>query len=117
MPTRPPGRVQALRAEGRAARARRWTSVGNDAVYFYIDPSRSAEVAEALFGELRSGTVLVRARYSACKKLARLRGGLVPLAYCWAHMRWDFIQCAAAQVPPHRLVRGTARTDRRDLPP
>ena len=33
-------RVQALRAEGRSARAWLWTSVGNDAVYFHIDPSR-----------------------------------------------------------------------------
>ena len=49
-------RVQALRAEGRSARAWLWTSVGDEAVYFHIDPSRSAEAARTLFGELRSGT-------------------------------------------------------------
>ena len=70
-------RVQALRAEGRSARAWLWTSVGNDAVYFHIDPSRSAEAAETLFGELRTGTVIVCDRYSAYKKLARLLGGMV----------------------------------------
>ena len=91
-------RVQALRAEGRSARAWLWTSVGNDAVYFHIDPSRSAEAAETLFGQLRTGTVIVCDRYSAYKKLARLLGGMVTLQFCWAHMRWDFIQCAAAQV-------------------
>ena len=91
-------RVQALRAEGRSARAWLWTSVGNNAVYFHIDPSRSAEAAATLFGELRSGTVIVCDRYSAYKKLARLLGGMVTLQFCWAHMRRDFIQCAAAQV-------------------
>ena len=91
-------RVQALRAEGRSARAWLWISVGNDAVYFHIDPSRSAEAAQTLFGELRSGTVLVCDRYSAYKKLARLLGGLVILQYCWSHQRRDFIQCAAGQV-------------------
>ena len=63
-------RVQALRTEGRSARAWLWISVGNDAVYFHIDPSRSAEAARTLFGELRAGTVIVCDRYSAYKKLA-----------------------------------------------
>ena len=36
-------RVQALRAQGRSARAWLWASVGDDAAYFHIDPSRSAE--------------------------------------------------------------------------
>ena len=90
-------RVQALRAEGRSARAWLWASVGNDAAYFHIDPSRSAEAARTLLGELRSGTVLVCDRYSAYKKLARLLGGMVVLQYCWSHQRRDFIQCAAGQ--------------------
>ena len=100
-------RVQALRAEGRSARAWLWTSVGNDAVYFHIDPSRSAEAAKKLFGERRTGTVIVCDRYSAYKKLARLLGGMVTLQFCWRYVafhifgrtwRRDFIQCAAAQV-------------------
>ena len=91
-------RVQALRAEGRSARAWLWISVGDDAVYFHIDPSRSAEAAQTLFGELRSGTVLVCDRYSAYKKLVRLLGGMVTLQFCWTHQRRDFIQCAAGQV-------------------
>ena len=79
-------RVQALREAGRSARAWLWTSVGNDAVYFHIDPSRSAEAARQLFGELRSGTVIVCDRYSAYKRLARLLGGMVTLAFCWAYV-------------------------------
>ena len=79
-------RVQALRAEGRSARAWLWTSVGNNAVYFHIDPSRSAEAAQRLFGELRTGTVIVCDRYSAYKKLTRLLGGTVTLQFCWAYV-------------------------------
>ena len=43
-------RVQAYREKGRSSRAWLWTSVSPDAVYFHIDPSRSAEVAMRLFG-------------------------------------------------------------------
>lgn len=90
-------RVQALRAQGRSARAWLWTSVGGDTVYFHIDPRRSAEAALKLLGEPRAGTVLVCDRYSAYKRLARVLGGTVILQFCWAHMRRDFIQCAAGQ--------------------
>ena len=91
-------RVQALRGEGHSGRAWLWTAVGNDAVRFHVDASRSAEAAAKLFGDLAPETVIVCDRYSAYKRLARLLGGTVVLAFCWAHMRRDFIQCAAAQV-------------------
>ena len=90
-------RVQALREAGRSSRAWLWTSVSSDAVYFHIDPSRSAEAAEKLFAEALLHTVIVCDRYSAYKRLARLLGGLVILAWCWSHMRRDFIDCAAGQ--------------------
>ena len=67
-------RVQALREEGRSSRAWLWTSVSNDAVYFHIDPSRSAEAAHKLFAEAVLYTVIVCDRYSAYKRLARLLG-------------------------------------------
>ena len=41
--------------------------------------------------------MLVCDRYGAYKKLARLLGGTVILQFCWAHVRRDFIQCAAGQ--------------------
>ena len=91
-------RVRALRAEGRSARAWLWTSIGNGAAYFHIDPGRSAEAARTLLGGLRAGTVIVCDRYSAYKKLVRLLGGMATLQFCWAHMRRDFIQCAAGQI-------------------
>ena len=91
-------RVQALRDAGRSSRAWLWTSVGGDVAYFHIDASRSAEAAQKLFAGAMLHTVIVCDRYSACKKLARLRGGLVTLAWCWVHQRRDFIKCAAGQV-------------------
>ena len=43
---------------------------------------------------------------SAYKRLARLRGGLVTLAFCWSHQRRDFIECAAGQVSLTEWCRG-----------
>ena len=80
-------RVQALRETGRSSRAWLWTSVSSDAVYFRIDPRRSAEAAQKLFAEAVPDTVIVYDRYSAYKRLERLRGGKVTLAWCWSHQR------------------------------
>ena len=99
-------RVQELRAEDRSSRAWLWTSVSNDAVYFHIDPSRSAEAAHKLFAGALLCTVIVCDRYSAYKKLARLLGGVVILAFCWSHVRRDFIQGAAGQVGLTHWCRG-----------
>ena len=92
-------RVQELRGEGRSGRAWLWASVTGDSAYFHIDPSRSAEAALRLFGDLAPGTVLVCDRYSVYKKLARLLEGPIILSFCWAHNRCDVIDCAAGQ--PH----------------
>ena len=75
-------RVQELRGEDRSSRAWLWISVSSDAVCFHIDPSRSAEAAHKLFAEALLYTVIVCDRYSAYKRLARLLGGLVTLAFC-----------------------------------
>ncbi len=91
-------RVQALREREGSGCAWLWTSVGRGAVYFHVDPSRSAEAARKLFDGATCPTVLVCDRYSGYKKLARLLGGRVTLSFCWAHMRRDFIRCAAGHV-------------------
>jgi transposase len=91
-------RVRALREGDGSGYAWLWTSAGRGAVYFHVDPSRSAEAAMKLFEGTRCPTVLVCDRYSAYKKLARLLGGRVTLSFCWAHMRRDFIRCAAGHV-------------------
>ena len=91
-------RVQAYREKGRSSRAWLWTSVSDDAVYFHIDPSRSAAVAMKLFGSVKDTVVLVCDRYSAYRSLAHALAGKVILQWCWAHQRRSFIDGAAGHV-------------------
>ena len=99
-------RIQELRESGRSSRAWLWTSVSQDAVYFHIDPSRSAQVAHKLFGDATGTLFLVCDRYSAYRKLAREAAGTVILCWCWAHQRRDFIHCAAGHASLTRWCEG-----------
>ena len=65
-------RVQAYRERGRSSRAWLWISVSDDAVYFHIDPSRSAEVAMKLFGSVKDTVVLVCDRLSTYTREGKL---------------------------------------------
>ena len=91
-------RVQEYRQKGRSSRAWLWISVSPDAVYFHVDPSRSAKVAMKLFGSVKDTVVLVCDRYSAYKSLARELAGKIILQWCWAHQRRSFIDRAAGHV-------------------
>lgn len=54
---------------------------------FILDPSRSAKIPKAFFGEEAEGILSVD-RYGAYKNL----GTKILLAFCWAHVRRDFIR-------------------------
>ena len=88
-------RIQALSRDGGSQRAWLWTSVSADAVFFHIDPSRSAEAAGKLFAGILAPVFLVCDRFSTYKKLARDLAGMVILCTCWVHCRRDYIKCAA----------------------
>ena len=88
-------RIQSLKEAGRSSHAWLWTSVSDDAVYFHIDPSRSARVAMQLFGDTACTLFLVCDRQSSYKTMAHELGGAVVLCWCWAHQRRDFIHGAA----------------------
>ena len=90
-------RVEELRGEDRSSRAWLWVSATNEAATFHIDPSRSVDAAAKLFAGLDLCTVIVCDRYSVYKALARMLGGMVVLAFCWGHVRRDFIDGAAGQ--------------------
>ena len=90
-------RVREFAATGSSSRAWLWIATCVDAVYLHVDASRSAAAAATLLGGLRKGVILVCDRYSAYKKLARLAAGQLVLAFCWAHVRRDFIKAAAAR--------------------
>jgi transposase len=69
----------------------RWVTRSQSVVFFVLDPSRSAAVPGAPFAGLQQERVIIVCdRYSAYKKLARLSGGVL-LAFCWAHVRRDFL--------------------------
>ena len=91
-------RIQALSETGRSRRAWLWISVGKDAVYYRVDPSRGAEAAMKLFGSVKGPVFLVCDRYVAYIKMARELDGKVILCWCWIHQRRDFIECAAGQM-------------------
>ena len=99
-------RIQALSETGRSRRAWLWISLGKDAVYYHIDPSRSAEAAMKLFGSVKGTVFLVCDRYVAYIKMARELDGKVILCWCWIHQRRDFIECAAGQVKLRQWCEG-----------
>ena len=99
-------RIQALSETGRSRRAWLWISVGKDAVYYRVDPSRSAEAAMKLFGSVKGPVFLVCDRYVAYIKMARELDGKVILCWCWIHQRRDFIECAAGQVKLRQWCEG-----------
>ena len=71
-----------------------WLTRSISVVYYRMDPTRSADVPITHFADLISKTVIVICdRYSAYKKLARLNLAII-LAFCWAHVRRDFLDLA-----------------------
>ena len=88
-------RVQALKNIRGTARAWLWCVGSRHAVWFRVDKRRNTEAALKLFDGVASKTVLVCDAFSAYKKLARILGNDLTLAWCWAHIRRKFIQAAA----------------------
>ena len=89
-------RIQSLAKHRKSQRAWLWVSVSSDAVCYHIDQSRSADAAERLFGDAQVIVYVVCDRYSAYKALAKRFPNIV-LCYCWAHVRRDYIDCAASR--------------------
>ena len=73
-----------------------WVTRSASVVFFHIAPSRGAAVPKTHFAKLQKDlveVVLVCDRYSAYKSLAKDHDDMV-LAYCWAHVRRDFLNAA-----------------------
>jgi transposase len=77
-----------------------WVFLGADTVAFRLDPSRSHEVPEGHF-PADACVVLMVDRYSAYKAMAQVKLGNVVLAFCWAHVRRDFVKVGKAW-PGHK---------------
>jgi len=73
-----------------------WVTRSQSVIFYCIDPSRSAAVPGAHFAGLQADKVIIVCdRYSAYKKLARLAANIL-LAFCWAHVRRDFLDAGRA---------------------
>jgi transposase len=68
-----------------------WLFAGEDSVVYVLDPSRSHEVPQSHFPDEVSGVLMVD-RYSAYKAMLQVKTGRLLLAFCWAHVRRDFVR-------------------------
>ena len=67
-----------------------WVILGADTVIYLLDPGRSHDVPQSHFGPEASGVLEVD-RYSGYKAMAQVKSGCIVLAFCWAHVRRDFV--------------------------
>ena len=70
-----------------------WVFKGIKTVVFLLDPSRATKVIQGHLSNSAKGTIICD-RYSAYKCFARISGGRIVLAFCWSHVRRDFIDLA-----------------------
>jgi transposase len=71
-----------------------WVFHGAEVVVFVLAAGRSHEVPEAHFGPVEGGGILVVDRYKAYQAIDKVKSGLIVLAFCWAHVRRDFLRVA-----------------------
>ncbi len=70
-----------------------WVFHGGDVVVFVLASGRVHDVPEEHLGPLAEG-ILVVDRYAAYKALTQVKDGRIVLAFCWAHVRRDFVEAA-----------------------
>jgi len=70
-----------------------WVFHAAEVVVFVLASGRAHDVPEEHLGPVEEG-ILVVDRYAAYKALAQVKDGRVTLAFCWAHVRRDFLEAA-----------------------
>ena len=68
-----------------------WLFAGEDSVVYVLDPSRSHDVPQSHFPDAVLGVMMVD-RYSGYKAMQQVKEGKLLLAFCWAHVRRDFVR-------------------------
>ena len=68
-----------------------WVFNGEDTVVYLLDDSRSHRAPEDHYPPQAGGVLLVD-RYSAYKAMLQVKNGALVLAFCWAHVRRDFVR-------------------------
>lgn len=74
-----------------------WVFHSSSVVHYVIDRTRAADVISAELAGVDKGVICCD-RYSGYKRFARLNPGVV-LAFCWAHVRRDFLDLANSYPP------------------
>jgi len=82
-----------------------WAFLGADAIGYRLDPTRSHNVPEQHFAA-DAKVVLMVDRYSAYKAMDQVKQGHIVLAFCWAHVRRDFVEVGkgSAELVPWALA-------------
>ena len=70
-----------------------WVFHSCEAVVFVLDSGRAHDVPEDHLGPVQEGILSVD-RYSAYKAMKQVKEGSILLAFCWAHVRRDFLDAA-----------------------
>ena len=73
-----------------------WVTQSSSVVYYTLAPSRSGDIPIDYFSRLDKRleqVIVVCDRYSGYKRLAR-ENAVILLAFCWAHLRRDFLDAA-----------------------
>ena len=71
-----------------------WVFHSSSVVHYVLEQSRATQVVQDELAGVHSGIISCD-RYAAYKKFARLNPGVV-LAFCWAHVRRDYLETANA---------------------
>jgi transposase len=68
-----------------------WVFISKDTVVYILDVSRSHQVPEDHYPPKADGVLMVD-RYSAYKAMLQVKNGTLILAFCWAHVRREFVR-------------------------
>ena len=71
-----------------------WVFHSAEVVVFVLAAGRSHDVPEAHFGPVEGRGILVVDRDKAYQAIDQVKSGLIVLAFCWAHVRRDFLTVA-----------------------
>jgi transposase len=70
-----------------------WVFHSEEVVVFVLAQGRAHDVPEEHLGEQAAGIMVVD-RYKAYQAIDQVKGGQIVLAFCWAHVRRDFLTVA-----------------------
>ena len=71
-----------------------WVFHSSEVVVFILAAGRSHDVPEEHLGPVEGPGIMVVDRYKAYQAVDKVKSGLIVLAFCWAHVRRDFLTVA-----------------------